>query len=72
MRFIFTVEVKVSRSEGKFATRDEIAEQIVEALESADPGSYEGDNGGEYATESWDVSEEDARRLAVKPGPVTR
>ena len=57
MRFTFTVEVEVSRIEGKFATRDELAEQIQEALESADPGDLEGENGGVYAVDGWDVSE---------------
>lgn len=57
MRFIFEVSVEVERSEGKFAARDEIAAQIQEALESADPGSYEGDNGGQYETSDWSVDE---------------
>ena len=57
MRFKFEVVVEVTRSEGKFATREEIADQIQAALESADPGSYEGDNGGQYETGDWSVTE---------------
>ncbi len=61
MKFKFTVEVEVSRVEGKFASREEIASQIQDALESADPGSYEGDNGGQYETSDWSVSEEEVK-----------
>jgi len=67
MEFTFnitaTVSVSVERTEGKFASRDEIGDQIQEALESevqqaieaADPGSYEGENGGQYETSEWSV-----------------
>lgn len=58
MKFKFTVEVEVNRTEGKFATRDEIASQIQETLEDANPGSYDGDNGGQYETADWSVTEE--------------
>jgi Zn finger protein HypA/HybF involved in hydrogenase expression len=66
MRFVFKVEVEVTRTEGKFATRDEISEQIMEALESADPGQIEGGEGGQYETAAWDVSEEPAPKTARK------
>lgn len=58
MKFTFIVEVEVGHVEGKFAARDEISSQIMEALESADPGTYEGDNGGSYETAEWLVSED--------------
>lgn len=61
MHFRFVVEVEVERTTGKFATRDEMAEQIQEALEGAVPGDYQGANDGEYTTSSWTVSEEDER-----------
>lgn len=57
MRFIFEVEVNVDRVEGKFASRDEIAAQIQQALEDADPGSFDGDNGGQYESNEWSVNE---------------
>lgn len=56
MNFSFTVNVNVDRTEGKFASRDEIEEQILEALNDADPQSYEGENGGQYETTDWDVT----------------
>ena len=37
-RFTFVVTVEVERESGKFAPRDEIAEQISEWLEAADEG----------------------------------
>ena len=72
MRFTFTVEVEVEREEGKFASRDEIAEQIEEALVSADPQSYDGENGGSYATVDWTVTEEEQPKPPPrkKKGPV--
>lgn len=57
MKFTFTVEIEVERSQGKFATHEEIADTIQTALEDADPGQYEGENGGQYETSSWEVSE---------------
>jgi hypothetical protein len=56
-RFTFEVEVEANRTEGKFATRDELAEQIQQAIEDANPNSLTGDNGGEYSVDSWEVSE---------------
>jgi hypothetical protein len=53
--FTFKVTVEVERVEGKFASRDEIMEQLADALESADPGAVSGDNGGEYEVTSWAV-----------------
>lgn len=57
MRFIFEVEVEVERDEGKFASRAELADQIQEALEGADPGNLEGENGGQYTVHEWAVNE---------------
>ena len=57
MRFTYVIEVEVERDEGKFASRDELSEQIVSELESADPGSLYGDEGGEYSVSSFDVEE---------------
>lgn len=56
MKFRATVEIEVERTEGKFARRDELEEQIIEALESADPSDFSGDNGGLYQTVSWEVT----------------
>lgn len=57
MRFTYTVTVEVQRTEGKFASRDEISEQIREALEAADPQQYDGENGGMYETVEWEVND---------------
>jgi hypothetical protein len=57
MRFEYKVTVEVERSEGKFASRDELGEQIREALESADPGQLDGENGGVYETNEWTVED---------------
>jgi hypothetical protein len=55
--FTFTITVEVERTEGKFASRDEIAEKIVEELEYADPGSIDTDEGASYEITSFEVSQ---------------
>lgn len=62
MRFRYTVEVEVEREQGKFASRDEISEEIKDAIEGSDPGSISGvgsDGDSEYSVIQWDVTEED-------------
>ena len=57
MRYNFTADVEVERAEGKFATREEIGELIRVALEGADPGELQGENGGNYVVTSWEIAE---------------
>jgi hypothetical protein len=56
MHITFTIECDLERIEGKFATKEELAEQIVEELASAEPGQLEGENGGQYEVTSWEVA----------------
>jgi len=56
MRFTFTVNIEIEHSTGKFATRDEIEEQVTQALTDADQGEWTGDSGGEYQTVDWEVT----------------
>lgn len=58
MRFTFLVEVEVERETGKFASRDEVAEQLQSELEGADPGSIQAGEDGEYNVTSWSVEEQ--------------
>lgn len=55
MDFKFEVSVSVERTQGKFASRDEIEEALQSELEGADPGSVEGSEGGEYEVQDWSV-----------------
>jgi hypothetical protein len=57
--FQFLVTVEVSREQGKFAARDELATKIREALEEADPQQLEGDNEGQYNVDNWSVDDYD-------------
>lgn len=41
-RFSFTVDVDVDRTEGKFASRDEIEGELRQWLEDANQGSVDG------------------------------
>jgi hypothetical protein len=70
MRFTFTVEVEVERTEGKFASRDEVAEQITDALDSANPGSVDGigaDGMSTYEVTDWSVEEQPQPKRARRP-----
>lgn len=63
MMFRFIVEVEVERATGRlFASRDEIGAQIRDCLENCDQGSWDGDEGGEYETMGWAVTEETRKR----------
>lgn len=60
LRFAFTVTVEIERESGKFASREEIAEVLIEWLESADQGTVDGigaDGESSYSTTSWEVDE---------------
>ncbi len=56
MIIAFTVAVEVKHSEGKFASRQDLTDQITSELEGADPGELEGEEGGMYTVESWSVN----------------
>lgn len=53
-RFTFTIEVTLERESGKFASRDEMADALVDVLEQADPGTVDGigSDGDSYYTVS--------------------
>ena len=56
--FTFTVTATVERESGKFVSRDEIQEQLQEALDGANPDSLSGlgaDGDSEYVVSDWSV-----------------
>jgi hypothetical protein len=65
-RFEFRVDVVFERSEGKFASREELAAVVQEALESANPGTVSAENGGEYETAEWEVEEIQPKKAPKK------
>lgn len=71
MSFTFTVTVEVERTQGKFATREELAEQIIAELEGANPGTLEGENGGEYEVSDFSVEETPELKMPRKRRNVT-
>lgn len=59
-KFTFTVEVEVERTEGKFASRDEMSEAIIDNVRDSDPGELYGlgaDGASTYEVTSWEVEE---------------
>jgi hypothetical protein len=55
MHITAVVQIEVERTEGKFASREELEDQIVEALEDANPQSPDGEMGGTYEVIEWSV-----------------
>lgn len=62
MLFRFEVEAEVERITGLFASREELEEEILGELESADPSQISGGEGGEYEVVSWSVNS-----VAIEP-----
>lgn len=59
MKFEFTVTVEVERVAGKFASRDEVSEQLEAMLDGANEGMVDGvgaDGDSEYEVVSWEVT----------------
>jgi hypothetical protein len=64
-RLVFQVEVELEREEGKFASRDEMAEAIIEWLESANEQSVDGigaDGESTYEVTVWEVAVVDEQK----------
>lgn len=57
MEFVFEIRATADYQQGKFASRDDLSEQIQSELESADPGSLTSENDGEYEISNWEVEE---------------
>lgn len=77
--FTFKITVTLTRTQGKFASREELAEAIQSELEGADPGQINAGDDGEYEVESFEVDEyvepkapraPRAKKVAA-PAPVT-
>lgn len=61
VRFEFTVAVEVERVEGKFAPKDEIADQLREAIDMANPSTVDGvgaDGTSSYEVVEWEVTDD--------------
>lgn len=56
-RFKFVVEVELERTEGKFVSRDDMAQELLDAIESADPGSVDVDESS-YEVTNFTVNEQ--------------
>ena len=60
----YLVKVEAERDEGKFASREDIGGQIESELAGADPGTLEGENGGSYSINKWEVEEVEQQKGA--------
>lgn len=50
----FTVQAQLQHVQGKFVSKDELAEQLQEALDAADPGEVYVDE-SLYSVDEWNV-----------------
>ena len=51
MKIQFTVDIEIERIQGKMVTKDELADEILESIEAANPSSLSGlgpDSNSEY------------------------
>lgn len=65
MKFTFTVEIEVDRVEGKFAARDEIAEELLNEIEGNAPTEVYGvgaDGDSTYEVTDYSVTEVDGKK----------
>jgi hypothetical protein len=53
----FHVDVEVEKVSGKFTGKDELATEIQEALDQANPQELDPTGEGEYEVTSWEVSQ---------------
>ena len=53
--FTYTVTVEVAHVEGKFVSRDDVAAELADAIEQADPGNISVDE-SEYEVVEWGVA----------------
>jgi hypothetical protein len=65
MEIVFTITVRVERESGKFVSRDDIAEQLIDVIQDANPGTVEVDE-SVYNVESIEAEQEEP----VKKGKV--
>lgn len=59
-RFRIVVEVELNREQGKFASRDDLVQGLIDEIEGADPGGLYGmgdDGSSDYTVDSFEVSE---------------
>lgn len=67
MKQTFLISVEVERDEGKFASRDEISEKIIEEIDSSidmvDLSGLGADGNSVYSISDWDIKELDAKDL---------
>lgn len=54
MRLTFNITVELARTSGKFVSKDEITELLLDELSNANPGSVDVDE-SEYEVTDWEV-----------------
>lgn len=55
MKITLIVEVELRHTQGKFASKEDLTEKLIEEVEGSDPGTVESDDGAEYEVDSFEV-----------------
>lgn len=55
MNITIIITAEIEHREGKFASKEELAEALVYELDGMDPGEVYGDDDGRYETTDWQV-----------------
>lgn len=72
-RFRYVIDIEMERERGKFAPREELAEEIQRSLDEANFNDLDCANEGHYNVTSWEVNEQEPpkpqRRARRKADP---
>jgi hypothetical protein len=61
MNIVVVLQVEVERDEGKFASREELEEKILDEVSSADPSILSTDDDATYSVTSWEAETYDPK-----------
>jgi hypothetical protein len=61
MNIVVVLQVEVERDEGKFASREELEEKILDEVSSADPSILSTDDDATYSVTSWEAESYDPK-----------
>lgn len=64
MDIVVVLQVEVERDEGKFASREELEDKVLEEVTGADPSTISTDEDATYSTTNWEAETYDPKEWA--------